>query len=154
MLTLVFAYVALNAITWYSSMPSYWNDLIVVLNFPQDGESHLALAKSYWNERMILPARRELLLADAFGPSVLGASTARSLLHEWETEPERLIQDYQFWLTVVKEKPDYRDGYIALSSIAYQLSRTYEARFYIRRALQIDPNYQMAKEMRSSLFSY
>jgi len=95
---------------------------------------------------MIPRARQELVLADALQPSVLGASTTRDLLNQWDREPERLRRQYQFWQTIVTERPDYRDAYMMLASLTYQLSRTSDARLFVRKALQLDPNFRTAQD--------
>ena len=117
-----------------------------VLRNPFVSQTHTMLAQALWEKRMIPRARQELVLADALQPSVLGASTTRDLLNQWDREPERLRRQYQFWQNIVTERPDYRDAYMMLASLAYELSRTSDARMYIRKALRLDPNFRTAQD--------
>lgn len=129
--------------------PSYWTALLTSLRFPVSAPAHQALAEAYWQQGYVTQAKQELLYAldvintmhGANGQTVLGASTAPSqLLTQWEQEPERLRKQYQFWQTVVKEKPDYRDGYVTLASLAYQRGTLNEARAALALAFTLDPN--------------
>jgi tetratricopeptide (TPR) repeat protein len=139
-------FVMLNAYAWSRFVPPYWNAVVAVLKNPGKENEHMALAQAYWDERILTSARQELLLADTLGPPVLGATTAQTLLAQWKYEQEKLLLDYRHWQTVIREKSDYRDAYVTLASLAYQLSRTHEARYLLKKALQLDPNFRTAQE--------
>lgn len=64
-----------------------------------------------------------------------------------QTEKESLEKDYAFWQEVVKDKPDYRDAYLTLGSLAYQLNRREEGKMYADKALKLDPNNSLAREL-------
>jgi tetratricopeptide (TPR) repeat protein len=55
------------------------------------------------------------------------------------------------WEKLVREKPDYRDGYIQLALLYQTLNNTPLALKNIDQALQIDPNNQTAQQIKSSL---
>lgn len=114
----------------------------------------MALAQEYWKVGAWQNAKRELTIAQDLwqtnrGPqanSVLGTTTSPlDIWGVWQAEPQRLARAYSWWQTVVKTKPDYRDGYIQLGTVAYQLSKFGEAKAALSRALALDPN---------NLFSY
>lgn len=45
-----------------------------------------------------------------------------------------------YWEKLVNDNPTYRDGYIKLSIINWQLGNKLEARVLVNKALEIDPN--------------
>lgn len=120
-------------------------------------DNHLALAQAYWREGLWPPAKRELLLAEELYQepnthtsvsSVLGVITSPlDILELWQDEPKRLSEDYLFWQKVTAQYPDYRDGYLRLANIAYQLGKSDAARGYIAKALELDPNSRGAQEL-------
>lgn len=63
---------------------------------------------------------------------VLGASSAG--------ERESAERAFGFWQEVVKTKPSYRDGFVTLATLAYQLGKFDEATAFADRALTLDPN--------------
>lgn len=150
--TLWSAFTALAIINVYARInltPSYWAALLTSLRFPVSPKAHQALAEAYWQQGYVTQAKQELLYAQdvinstrgTTDQTVLGVSTAPSdLLTQWEQEPERLRRQYQFWQNVVKEKPDYRDAYIMLASIAYQVGTLNDAQASLARAQALDPN--------------
>lgn len=142
------ALVLVNIYARVNLVPSYWTAIMTSLRFPTSATAHQALAQVYWQQGFGTQAKQELLYAQdvintahgANGQTVLGASTEpRELLNQWEQEPERLKRQYQFWQTVVREKPDYRDAYIQLAAITYQLSKPDEARSWLSRAATLNP---------------
>ena len=49
------------------------------------------------------------------------------------------------------DKPGYRDGYFSLALIYFQLGNIYQSSENIDKALEIDPNFERGKELRSYL---
>lgn len=130
-------------------LPDYWDKLILVLNHPST-DTHVLLGQTYRESGFYTAARRELLLAQELSRqhNVLGASTqAQKLLDEWEKEPMRVLKEYQFLQRVVKEKQDYRDGYVSLSALSYQLSKVEEGKEYLNEAMSLDPNNALAQKL-------
>jgi len=117
------------------------------LSHPFSAKTHVSTAINLWNSGFHQTAKHEILLAqDLFRTqeqSVLGIATSPSvLLAQWELQPQKLKDDYKYWVSVVKEKPDYRDGYIMAGFCAYQLNKQEEALGFLLKAHEIDPNYQ------------
>jgi tetratricopeptide (TPR) repeat protein len=54
---------------------------------------------------------------------------------------DTLKQEYEYWKSIIRNHPDYRDAYIQASIYAYQLGSINEARAYITKAKSLDPNY-------------
>ena len=80
--------------------------------------------------------------------NVLGAfSNYEKEVRLKEIEKETIKNQYLFWQNVVKEKPDYRDGYIQLASLAYQLSNFNVAKRYLTQANNLDPNSPVVEKL-------
>ena len=68
------------------------------------------------------------------------------------TEPKKDIrQEYEFWISVIKDHPDYRDAYIQASMWSYQLGFLQEAKEYLEKAKLLDPNYRGIVEVENLL---
>lgn len=48
---------------------------------------------------------------------------------------------YAYWQTVIQDHPDYRDGFYMAALLSYQLGNTTDARTYLDKVKNIDPNY-------------
>lgn len=127
---------------------------------PKSPEPHIVLAQAYWQNHLFGDARRELALADELyslstsqnSGNTLGVTTLpSSLLARWEREPQGLRIQYEFWQSVVAQRPDYRDAYLTLAAIAYELSQLEKAREYLREAMRLDPNALLGNTLVSQL---
>ncbi len=131
---------AINVFSLQRSRPAYWNKLMMLFEAPFSVPRHIDLASLLWQQGQRDEARR--LMAAAPSGNVLGATTdTRTILSEWESEQERLAQRYAFWQSVASARPDYRDAYVQLTSIAYQLGNLTDARAWLARAKALDPNF-------------
>lgn len=64
---------------------------------------------------------------------------------------QKLEISYEFWKRVIQEKPDYRDAYVQLAIVTSQLKKTDEAKMYIERAAELDPNNATTAHVREDL---
>ena len=55
-----------------------------------------------------------------------------------------LNQEKESWQRILLKYPDYRDGFLTLANIEYQLKDKQEALDLVLKALKIDPNYAPA----------
>lgn len=150
--------IAFNAYTALSrSFIAFQPLLIAVMRNPSSIDSHINVAHWYRQNGLLNKAKHELLLAaenwtprDAGKPSasVLGdQASPMEMLTAWKNEPARLESSYRYWQTVIKEKPDYRDAYLALAALAYQLGYTTDAKQYVEKIREIDPNLAMSYQL-------
>jgi hypothetical protein len=78
--------------------------------------------------------------------SVFTMRTARTaVLGESQERPdpslEALTEEHTYWQNVIETHPDYRDGYFNLAVIAYRMSKFSDARMYVEKVKELDPNY-------------
>ncbi len=132
-----------------NSRPSLSKNTLAVLLSPRSSETHIQLAIDLWNNKNLDAARRELFLANErmrvqtnnieASPQVLGITTSPlSLLAQWQEEPVRLENDYQFWKRIAAEKQDYRDAHLMAGLLAWQLGYIKEASIYAATLKNID----------------
>lgn len=69
----------------------------------------------------------------------------KNILGTTDTKPKNEVdnakRNYDFWKTIIRDHPDYRDGYIRAAIHAYELGLFSEAREYVEKAKSIDPNF-------------
>ena len=100
---------------------------------------HIDLASLLWKQGQTQNARQ--LMASAQPANVLGAtSNTMTILDQWENETQKVKEQYVFWQSVAASKPDYRDAYLMLTTLSYQLGKLEETRGWIAKAQIIDPN--------------
>lgn len=56
-----------------------------------------------------------------------------------------------YWENTVDKTPTYRDGYLKLATLYWQLGNNEKAKDNFIKAQQIDPNYEKTKELKKSL---
>lgn len=125
---------------------------LAILTSPANSNNYTLLANQLWNTNQPFAASEQFLLAYESSSNVLGASTSPLILLSVLLEHQKtLLQNYSHWKQVINEKPDYRDAYITLAVLAYNLRRYDEAISYIDQALTLDPNYQQAQLFQKEL---
>ena len=137
-----------------SLSPEEKKDTFSLLRSPGDAAGHLAVARQLWNTNGESWSLREMLLVkDLSGQAdVLGASTQLyNLLYGWDKATISLEKEYARWKAIVSDKQDYRDGYIYVGRLALLLRRPDEARMYIQKAIEIDPNNETARRFEQTL---
>ena len=126
---------------------------------PNDFEAHLILVEEYLINNQIEEAERELIAVSSIQPvagsnqQVLGLSSRLDELWlRWqEKKPEEVEKLITEWEEIISEKPDYRDGYLQLALLHYQLYENKRAKEYLQKALELDPNFEAAREMEKIL---
>ena len=130
-----------------------------VISYPFRAQTHVDLAKAYWEKRLLSLAQKELSIAGdlltmppAGNTPVLGTtSEPETLSIEWESFQHQLQGKYDAWATVIATYPDYRDGHLSFSTIAYQLGYMESAQRAIEVAAELDPNFPPTQSLRTFL---
>ncbi|GEM_PF-1630277 len=151
-LSLIIAIFSLNIFAHSNLQHPLTSDITTLLLTPYSATAHEDLAQVFWSQGYIDAGQKELLLAMTAASknktSVLGIS---SRLHSWEEEPERIQKEFTFWKQVAKEKPTYRDAYMQLSFLSYQLGYVKDAKEYLSRVQSLDPNSEYVEKMEKLL---
>lgn len=106
----------------------------------QDSSSHLALAEILLENNQFKEAEIELTLAQ---------SQDKKLWQKKQYEnPEDIKSLIKFWEETLKQKPGFRDAFLQLSYLHYKIYKDAEAKKFLQEALEIDPNFKVAKELK------
>ncbi|MFH0750189.1 MAG: hypothetical protein V1917_04755 [Candidatus Gottesmanbacteria bacterium] len=133
-----------------------------MLSYPFSVVKHTQFGEYLYTIGNIKEAEREVAIAQQLymgqrmmsktPPTVLGAqSTPIDIQQKWNNELDRLNNLYMFWSRIIKAKPDYRDAYLTLASLAHAINMDKEAREYLQQAYTLDPNNQLVAETWSIL---
>ena len=123
---------SLNILLWTKETHNPY--LLATLKAPWSPTAHEQLAQQYKQEGKTQQAVSELRLA-----RVLGASTNTDEIFQWESERAQKEAALASWKTIAERHPDYRDAYIMLASLSYELGQFDRAKAYLSRAEALDP---------------
>lgn len=74
---------------------------------------------------------------------------AKSEIAQESREP--IKKEILYWESIVAQTPTYRDGYLKLATLHWQLRDDEGARVYLEKAEQVDPNSEKVKEVKAEL---
>jgi len=60
-------------------------------------------------------------------------------------EREAVLKELSYWKGTAVKYKNYRDVYFKIAELDYELGSTEEAKMYIKKALDIDPNFKQAR---------
>lgn len=155
------ALITVNILALRTSRPAYWNELMKLFSFPFSVSRHIDLASLLWQQGQKDQARALMMTAQSLSSpgqtpvtggggtvNVLGLTTSPvDTLAQWEHERDQWDKQYAFWQSVAIAKPDYRDAYITLASLAYQLGKLDESKRWLSQAQTLDPNHPTAQKL-------
>jgi tetratricopeptide (TPR) repeat protein len=113
---------------------------------PFSAETHLKAAQMLQDLGFIAQAKREIVIAKELQgtdtENVLGASSGLTeILARLEQEPGMIKNYYDYWKSVTRGKPEYRDGFMMAGLYAYRLGYREEAIGLLNQAVLLDANY-------------
>lgn len=117
-----------------------------VLARPFSPQPHQALGQYYLDQGYLRLAKHELTLA-----TQLGSLNAARLYDDTQQRKEKIKQEIAFLEKELTDKPGYRDAYVKLASLYWQLQDTQKAGQYMELAKQIDPNYPPLHELEKTV---
>jgi len=63
-----------------------------------------------------------------------------------DRERQKIISKIQYWQGITNKYKDYRDAYFQLAVLEYRLRDFDKAKFYLKKTLDIDPNFDKGRE--------
>lgn len=117
---------------------------------PENASLHVRLAAVYESARNYNQAVDELSLASRLNPKLdLAADLNRTTA--LRDEPKRLRQEVAELASITQAEPSFRDGWLRLAYLQYQLRDDPAAKAALARALEIDPNFEPALKLAALL---
>lgn len=154
------ALITINTIALRNDRPPYWNQLMMLFETPSSVSRHIDLASLLWQQGQKGQARQLMIAAQLLSNTgritageggtvnVLGlAASPADTLTQWEHERAQWEKQYAFWQSVAIAKPDYRDAFIRLAALAYQLGKLDESKRWLSQAQTLDPNYPAVQKL-------
>lgn len=138
--------------SFFVSQDDFWRAKEKLLRNPNDSQAQIKLAEKFLANNQFEEAEKALFLA---GSQVLGEQTNLQPEKLWQrkyySDPEDIKKLIAAWEKIIEEKPDYRDGYLQLAYLHYKLYENEKAKEYLEKAIELDPNYELAREMEEIL---
>lgn len=130
-----------------------------LLKNPHGFQAQLVLVEEFLANNQFEEAERALLLAEnqiyQATNQVLGEQTNPQLEELWQrkyySDPEDIEKLITAWEKIIEEKPNYRDGYLQLAYLHYKVYENNKAKDYLKKAIELDPNYKLARELEKIL---
>jgi tetratricopeptide (TPR) repeat protein len=142
---LIFILLIVNIITYHS----LFNKVKVnILTNPSSAQAHLKLAEFAAAAFDWDLAKKELRLASDNLPINKNIENVSSYFEEVEKQVniyDYLTAEINYWKQIIKEEPSYRDGYLQLSLLYYQIDDSTAAASYWQAANELDPNNNTVK---------
>lgn len=108
----------------------------------KDIRDHQSLGSALLETNQIDEAEREFKIISS--PSIAKIAVIKS-------QPQKIAEEISFWQKIVTQFPNYRDAYLKLAVLNLQLNHPTEAKMFLDKALQIDPNNEVAKQLMSGI---
>jgi tetratricopeptide (TPR) repeat protein len=121
-----------------------------ILAEPYSFDHHLKLAEVLTQANNFDQAISELSIAQELNPSS-DLSTELDRLRQRAAEPAALQTELAEVAATLAAHPDYRDGWVRAAYLHYRLRQDQDAKKALARALEIDPNYNLALKLQALL---
>lgn len=118
-----------------------------VLANPNDLRTRAFLAQQLFSVNRFGEAERELLITQNLKLKTQNGSeweNEREKIREVKELPKKVRNEVLFWQKITEEMPGYRDAYIKLAILSWKIHRDFDAKKYLSKALEIDPNNESA----------
>ena len=69
-------------------------------------------------------------------------------------ERTKIESEIKLWEEISQKFPEYKDAYFQLAVLNYKLGNIEPAKYYVEKALFIDPNFEKAKNLQKILRGY
>ena len=112
---------------------------------PNDQTLYLKLIRQLISQGEIETAEQALLIAQS--KFTLNGELEKLWQEKTFNDPQELRKFISAWESFVKQKPDYRDGFLKLAFFYHQLGEKQKALENLRKAKLLDPNYPGIKKM-------
>lgn len=116
---------------------------IDVLDNPQDKNAHRSLGKILFEHNQLSLAAIEFRLAND--------TAGLKEIDDLTSQPQKITAQISFWQHLIEKFPTYRDAYIKLAILNQKVGQNSEAKLNAEKALEIDPNNEVARSLLSLL---
>ena len=128
-----------------------------VVKNPYNIEARFVLVENFLNNHQTQEAEKELLKIRSLTESrlsngqVLGQNTNSRLEKLWQEYNRQNDQKIKItikqWQQFLQNNPSYRDGYLHLALLHYQVNEPQKAHESLQKAIEIDPNHEVSRQV-------
>lgn len=122
-----------------------------VLKHPKNPKAHFQLARVYQEKNDFENAKKEIMLALSLNPDYPEAENLLGQIQNIEEEPGKIKEEIKRWERILEERPGYRDIYFQTAILNWQIYQNQEALEAVNKALELDPNFEPAKDFKKLL---
>mgnify|MGYP001134589526 CR=1 FL=1 len=126
---------------------------LAIAHWPLSTKKHLQLAKVFFNNNYEKESIEEFKKGEKlyqFFSFLDFSKKTKKHLKEIETlifSPQKIKEEVVYWETVLNIEPFYRDGFLQLAALNYQLGQAKKAQEYWKKAYYLDPNNLTVQEL-------
>jgi len=115
---------------------------------PTDPSLHLKLAEIYKKANDFKKAEKEILTARQYTSEKKTLDKNLEELKKLEQKPQEIKTEIEKLEKAVSLYPNWRDAWFKLSVLYWQIFDENKARFSLEKVLELDPNFQAAKDLK------
>lgn len=113
--------------------------------------TELPIFKFKWSGRLVLIGVLYLTLIIAVVYAGLDLYNNVLKFKKVEAARQKTQQEIKKWEEIAGKHTDYRDAYYKLAVLQYQMGNTGKAKLYLQRVLDLDPNFEPARNFEKIL---
>jgi tetratricopeptide (TPR) repeat protein len=141
-------FLGVNIVFSYYLPQSYDAYRKAILDRPFSIDSYVRFGQALYAQGNNVAAAKQITVAT----NVLGAQTEfQNVLSQWEHASSAKSRAYDYWKHIIATYPQYRDGYVQLAQVSYDLARLDEAKTYLYQAQTLDPNNTLVIHMQKEM---
>jgi len=140
-------------VSYFWPRDNFINSQLAVIRWPYSIKKRLNLTKAFFDvgdlEKAKLEVKQTNNLYQSFKFIDLQGNLKQQLIttNDLINQPEKIKKQINFYETVLINKPNFRDVYLHLSLLYYQLWQDDKARENWQKAFYLDPNNEVVQEV-------
>lgn len=120
-------------------------------NMDRSSKPHLLLAEEFLANNQLEMAEKEFLQVQELEPENLYVREQINSIDNQMKKISQLEKEISNWESLLEKRLNYRDAYLELVMLHFQLKRVETARDYLEKARELDPNFPLTKELEKIL---
>lgn len=121
-----------------------------ILSGPKNYQNHLLLSELFHSNNDFDGALKEALLAKVLNNNIETINQVKKI-EEIRNRPLEINKKINYGRNLVSSYGNYRDAYLALASLSFQIMDLKAVDYYINRAIELDPNNELTNKLKTLL---
>lgn len=139
--------------SYFSPLNQFYQAKLNLNRWPLSPQAHCYLAKIYFNagdeENAVKELEKGIQLYSSLYFLDFNQSWKNNLkkTEKLILSPKKTKEEITYWETVLKTRPHYRDLFLRLSVLNYQVFQNEKTHFYWKKAFYLDPNNKTTQKL-------